>query len=83
MAIQVRLEDWKTRGTWFHVDQNVYNPGKAGRCCVQGLITLTKADEYSGGRKVTPGSHKDFLDVCERNAERQKKLRQILGNLTE
>eukprot|EP00558_Chaetoceros_sp_UNC1202_P008450 CAMPEP_0197238956 /NCGR_PEP_ID=MMETSP1429-20130617/5455_1 /TAXON_ID=49237 /ORGANISM="Chaetoceros sp., Strain UNC1202" /LENGTH=439 /DNA_ID=CAMNT_0042698247 /DNA_START=3 /DNA_END=1322 /DNA_ORIENTATION=+ len=66
--------EWKTRGGWFHVDQNAYNPGKSGRTCVQGLLTLTKADEHSGGLTVIPKSHNDFIGLCERNAQKMPDL---------
>lgn len=62
--------EWKTKGGWHHLDQNSYNPGKCGRCCIQGLVTLERADEKSGGLVVIPGSHQHFLKVCERNAEK-------------
>eukprot|EP00854_Cymbomonas_tetramitiformis_P026911 gene26911-33089_t len=49
---------WKTRGGWFHTDQNALLPGMQGRVCVQGLVTLTDVDSASGGLCVIPGSHK-------------------------
>ena len=58
---------WRTTGGWYHVDQNAFNEGKAGRCCVQGLVSLCPADEGTGGLVVVPGSHRDFRGVCERN----------------
>eukprot|EP00592_Proboscia_alata_P024535 CAMPEP_0194448020 /NCGR_PEP_ID=MMETSP0176-20130528/129335_1 /TAXON_ID=216777 /ORGANISM="Proboscia alata, Strain PI-D3" /LENGTH=325 /DNA_ID=CAMNT_0039274945 /DNA_START=1048 /DNA_END=2025 /DNA_ORIENTATION=- len=61
---------WKTKGGWYHVDQNGNNYGKLERCCVQGLVTLHKSDEQSGGLVVIPGSHKEFVGVSERNAHK-------------
>eukprot|EP00040_Diaphanoeca_grandis_P036342 m.231390 g.231390 ORF g.231390 m.231390 type:complete len:244 (-) comp33600_c0_seq4:178-909(-) len=34
--------------------------------CVQGLVTLTVADETTGGLCVIPGSHKDHTAFCKR-----------------
>mmetsp|Transcript_24768 Transcript_24768/g.49273 ORF Transcript_24768/g.49273 Transcript_24768/m.49273 type:complete len:418 (-) Transcript_24768:48-1301(-) len=62
--------NWKTRGGWYHVDQNAYNLGKSDRSCVQGLVTLERCDEHTGGLVVLPGSHKHFAGVCERNAQK-------------
>ena len=31
-----RDPSWITKGGWYHVDQNAFNPGKAERCCIQG-----------------------------------------------
>lgn len=43
---------WRTRGGWFHVDQNPRL--RPGRHCVQGLVTLTDCTEASGGLVVIP-----------------------------
>lgn len=55
---------WKTRGGWFHVDQNaLFKPDKV---CVQGLVALTATTSYSGGLTVIPGSHKGFGGIKDR-----------------
>lgn len=56
----------RTDGCWWHVDQNAFLPGKAGRVCVQGLVTLTDATAASGGLCVIPGSHWEHRAVCAR-----------------
>jgi ectoine hydroxylase-related dioxygenase (phytanoyl-CoA dioxygenase family) len=48
------LEEYKTNGGWFHVDQG---DSKRGKHCVQGLLTLYDADDSTGGLNVIPGSH--------------------------
>lgn len=49
---------WKTKGGWFHTDQNsVRRPGKV---CVQGLISLYDANATTGNLTVVPGSHLQF-----------------------
>ena len=60
--------EWRTSGGWWHVDQNAHKPGHADRCCVQGVVLLTDADAGSGGLCVIPGSHNEFVNMCERNA---------------
>ena len=50
--------EWKTQGGWWHCDQNATRPGRSGKVCVQGLVQLTPAHEYTGGFCVIPGSHK-------------------------
>lgn len=59
---------WKTSGGWWHVDQNGNKPGHEGKCCVQGVVLLTDADASSGGLCVIPGSHREFTNLCQRNA---------------
>lgn len=51
--------DWRTQGGWWHCDQNGTRPGRSGLVCVQGLVLLTPANEYTGGFCVIPGSHLD------------------------
>merc|ERR1719453_2965317 len=55
-----------TRGGWWHVDQNALRAGQRGRCCVQGLVTLTDANAATGGLCVVPRSHRDFAALCAR-----------------
>ena len=50
--------EWRTQGGWWHCDQNATRPNRSGRVCVQGLVQLTPANEYTGGFCVIPGSHK-------------------------
>lgn len=59
--------EWKTSGGWFHVDQNAHKEGHAGKCCVQGVLLLTDANEHTGGLCVIPRSHSEFINLCERN----------------
>lgn len=44
--------DWKTRGGWFHFDQNGYV--KKGRVCVQGLLNFLPSGPNDGGLVVMP-----------------------------
>ena len=48
--------EWRTQGGWWHCDQNGLRPGRRGRVCVQGLVTLTPAHEWTGGFCVMPGA---------------------------
>ena len=43
--------EWKTQGGWWHCDQNATRPGRSGKVCVQGLVQLTPAHEYTGGER--------------------------------
>eukprot|EP00929_Paragymnodinium_shiwhaense_P008581 TRINITY_DN112539_c0_g1_i1.p1 TRINITY_DN112539_c0_g1~~TRINITY_DN112539_c0_g1_i1.p1 ORF type:complete len:471 (+),score=70.45 TRINITY_DN112539_c0_g1_i1:160-1413(+) len=63
--------DWKTEGSWWHVDQNPFLTGRKGRTCVQGFVTYTDATPATGGLCVIPGSHKVHEDFCERACGRQ------------
>ena len=58
---------WVTQGGWWHCDQNGTKPGRQGRVCVQGLILLTPANEYTGGFCAVPCSHKDHVAFSERH----------------
>jgi len=57
---------WRTKGGWFHVDQNGNNPKRKGFQCVQGLVNLYDADETTGGLTVIPKSHLDFENMFTR-----------------
>ena len=46
---------WKTRTSWYHVDQNGVR--ERGFNCVQGLVNLIDAGPDRGGLVVVPGSH--------------------------
>lgn len=50
----------RTKGGWYHVDQNYWNVGRQGFACVQGMVTLTDVHEGTGGLVLIPGSHKKF-----------------------
>ena len=65
--------DWKTQGGWWHCDQNGTRPARSGLVCVQGLVLLTPANEYTGGFCVIPGSHRDHEAFSHRHpyADRQ------------
>ncbi|CAF0721137.1 unnamed protein product [Adineta steineri] len=54
-------KNWKTAGGWYHMDQNPFT--KPNRCSIQGLVSLTDADESTGGLVVVPDSHKHFLEL--------------------
>ena len=58
---------WLTKGGWYHVDQNATLPNKKGKVCVQGLVTLHRADEETGGLVVLPGSHLHHTEICRRS----------------
>ncbi|CAF1152550.1 unnamed protein product [Adineta ricciae] len=53
--------EWKTRGGWYHCDQNPSS--KPDRCSIQGLVAVTDSDETTGGLVIVPHSHKHFLDL--------------------
>lgn len=58
---------WKTRASWFHVDQNgLREPGFA---CVQGLVNLVDAGPDRGGLVVLPGSHRRHAALFEARRE--------------
>eukprot|EP00931_Biecheleriopsis_adriatica_P073453 TRINITY_DN47736_c0_g1_i1.p1 TRINITY_DN47736_c0_g1~~TRINITY_DN47736_c0_g1_i1.p1 ORF type:complete len:441 (-),score=84.21 TRINITY_DN47736_c0_g1_i1:147-1469(-) len=59
--------EWRTQGSWWHIDQNFFMPGKVTRVSVQGLLTFTDATPRTGGLCVVPGSHQQFREVCERS----------------
>jgi len=58
--------EWRTEGSWWHIDQNAFLPGRDRRVSVQGLVTYTDATPETGGLCVVPGSHKQHREVCER-----------------
>eukprot|EP00435_Cladocopium_sp_Y103_P052994 s441_g16.t2 len=59
------LEKWKTRGSWLHVDQNVFKRNEL--LAVQGLMNLCLADPSTGGFVCIPGSHGPAFQekICE------------------
>lgn len=58
-------ENWKTRGSWLHVDQNVFK--RSELLAVQGLVNLCLADSSTGGFVCIPGSHGPAFQekICE------------------
>ena len=58
---------WKTRRSWFHVDQNplVYPDFD----CIQGLVNLLPMTSDSGANLLIPGSHKHFSTYTSRFPE--------------
>eukprot|EP00418_Pyrodinium_bahamense_P018502 CAMPEP_0179103700 /NCGR_PEP_ID=MMETSP0796-20121207/48063_1 /TAXON_ID=73915 /ORGANISM="Pyrodinium bahamense, Strain pbaha01" /LENGTH=365 /DNA_ID=CAMNT_0020801615 /DNA_START=1 /DNA_END=1095 /DNA_ORIENTATION=+ len=58
---------WKSKSTWFHVDQG---DGKHGFHCVQGLVSLTAATAETGGLVVVPGSHLCHEELLQRPENR-------------
>ncbi|CAF3658172.1 unnamed protein product [Rotaria sp. Silwood1] len=49
---------WKTISGWYHCDQNPIE--KPHRCSIQGFVSLTDTNEFTGGLVVVPQSHKHF-----------------------
>jgi hypothetical protein len=62
----LQTPEWRTQGSWWHIDQNAFLPGKDGRKCIQGFVTFTDATPETGGLCVAPGSHHQHEEVCER-----------------
>jgi ectoine hydroxylase-related dioxygenase (phytanoyl-CoA dioxygenase family) len=60
---------WKTKGGWWHVDQNATHDAGRGKVCIQGLVSYTNADESTGGLCVIDGSHYFHNELCERVKE--------------
>jgi len=56
---------WRTKGGWFHTDQNGCFTGSDFKCA-QGLVTLYDQDATTGGFAVIPGSHKDHANIFSR-----------------
>lgn len=59
--------EWKTRGSWWHVDQNGYFEDRRERISVQGIVSYTAASAMTGGFCVLAGSHKKFTEMSLRN----------------
>mmetsp|Transcript_58271 Transcript_58271/g.103564 ORF Transcript_58271/g.103564 Transcript_58271/m.103564 type:complete len:612 (-) Transcript_58271:115-1950(-) len=62
---------WRTRGNWFHVDQNGQTTG-SDRVCVQGFVTLMDSTPDTGGLVVLPGSHRHHAELFQRWEQRAK-----------
>ena len=56
--------EWRTKAMPFHVDQNAWRPDRSGFVCVQGMCTLTEANEATGGLVVVPRSHAAHGEIC-------------------
>lgn len=56
---------WRTKGGWFHTDQNGRTTG-SDFTCAQGIVALTNNDDSTGGLAVLPGSHKQHRKIFER-----------------
>ncbi len=72
--------DWETTrgGSWLHVDQHpITRPGKH---CVQGAVSLLQGSPVAGGNILIPGSHKWFVDIPERYADRLGRLPEWLDH---
>ena len=63
----VKEKSWRTRGGWWHVDQNGFFEDRRERISVQGLVSYTAASSMTGGLCVLAGSHKKFTEMCLRN----------------
>jgi hypothetical protein len=63
----VKENSWKTKGGWWHVDQNGYFEERRQRISVQGLVAYTAATAVTGGLCVLAGSHKKFVEMSLRN----------------
>jgi hypothetical protein len=48
--------EWRTKGGWYHIDQNCYN--KPGLHSIQGLLNYYTSGENDGGFVVVPKSRK-------------------------
>ncbi|MES1915978.1 MAG: hypothetical protein MHM6MM_007847 [Cercozoa sp. M6MM] len=62
-----RSRNWKTRGGWWHVDQNPVK--KPGLEAVQGFVSLTKQDARTGGLTILScrDFQQRFKDIRARN----------------
>ena len=63
--------EWKTYGSWYHVDQNPRI--LANLACYQGLVSLYPQNEYTGGTVVIPNTHQMFQQVNLRATKKTKK----------
>jgi len=57
---------WKTKGKWWHLDQNARNPRSKGKQSIQGLLALMDGNEKTGGLCVIPGTHEKHTEICNR-----------------
>lgn len=73
-------DSWKTRGGWWHIDQNsLKGPTRTGRVSIQSLITINDVTELTGGFAAIPGSHHFHEELSEQFAATQEvKLDHIL-----
>jgi len=59
-------KNWKTKGKWWHLDQNGRREDSQGFQCAQGIVSLMDSNEYTGGLIVLPKSHKKHQEICDR-----------------
>ncbi|CAF3817335.1 unnamed protein product [Rotaria sp. Silwood1] len=52
---------WKTTSGWYHCDQHPIR--KPNRCSIQGLVSLTDGNEFTGGLVIVPDSHNHFGEL--------------------
>mmetsp|Transcript_15972 Transcript_15972/g.24552 ORF Transcript_15972/g.24552 Transcript_15972/m.24552 type:complete len:448 (+) Transcript_15972:41-1384(+) len=57
---------WRTKGKWWHLDQNARRSESRGKQSIQGLLALTDGDETTGGLCVIPKTHLVHDQLCER-----------------
>mmetsp|Transcript_43994 Transcript_43994/g.79085 ORF Transcript_43994/g.79085 Transcript_43994/m.79085 type:complete len:343 (-) Transcript_43994:7-1035(-) len=62
---------WKTRGSWYHVDQHPTRPEFE---CVQGLVNLVPVSAATGGNVLVPGSHLKLNELAEKYPEQVHSL---------
>jgi len=60
-------QEWKTSEGWLHLDSNPWDIKP--KIQLQGLLTLTKQDENSGGFCCIPNFHLKIADWAEKNKE--------------
>ena len=63
-----REANWKTKGGWWHLDQNALTGehDDDDLACVQGFVTYYDPNEETGGLCLIPKSHFEFKQVCKR-----------------
>ena len=61
------MPEWRTQGGWWHCDQNGLRPHRSGKVCVQGMVLLTPANEFTGGFCVVPGTHRQHAEYSARH----------------
>eukprot|EP01084_Bolivina_argentea_P007896 14810_1 len=57
---------WRTKGKWWHLDQNGRREDSKGKASIQGILALTDGDDTTGGLCVIPKTHFDHDEICER-----------------
>lgn len=62
---------WKTKGGWYHVDQNASTTPLFD--CVQGFLNLVRSGDEDGGLVLFPESHTMFCNMTLKHAEKTKR----------